>query len=131
MMNRYRITYIGLDEGKRLSRVIYATSQAEALQLFSIPFNACKVIPSFESVKQFSSEPVEKIYERYTKNLRQLDYGNYEYGSFVASVEEYWEREEWEKLSILLEGALPFCKYPRVKRDIRALQLFSNKRVGN
>ena len=127
MINRYRITYIGMDEGVKASRVMYATTQAEALQLFTIPFQMFNILPTYENVKQFSSEPVEKLYERYTKNLRQLDQNRMGYASFIASVEDYWERGEWEKLSLLLEGARHFCEDPRVRRDIRALQLFSNK----
>ena len=123
-MNRYRITYTGIDESVVLSRVIRATGESKALQLFHVPFQSVKVIPTVHSVKLFASETKAQLFDRYTQNLRKLDTNRYE--SFLASVEDYWEGEAWAKLSTLLEGVRFFCDDPRVVRDALALQLFAN-----
>ena len=123
-MNRYRITYTGIDQNVVLSRVIRATGESKALQIFHVPFQSAKIIPTVHAVKQFASETKAQVFNRYTQNLYMLDKDRFE--SFLASVEDYWDREAWANLSTLLEGVRFFCDDSRVKRDARVLQLFAD-----
>ena len=123
-MNRYRVIYTAL-EGKLRGRVIRAVDETKALQLFHAPFQFTGVPVTVHSVKQFANESVDQLFQRYTRNLSQLDEDRY--GGIQMTVSGYWADESWGRLSNLLYGAVPFCDDPRVRRDMTVLMLFAKQ----
>lgn len=123
-MNRYRVTYTALDLTPK-GRVIHAVDEAGALRLFHAPFQFCHVDVTVHEIKHFSTGTMEQTFQRYTRNLRKLD--DERYGEVLETIADYWSAEAWSKLSSVLFGAISFCDDSRVRRDMTALMLFSNR----